>query len=157
MCKACCVVSILLLGIAHPAPVHGQDPADAAIRQVVKRYEAAYNRGDADAVATIYAQDASHTYAMGITHHGRVEIAQGLREMLAGPLRGTQIALNPLRIRSLSSDIAVEEAAFTLAGLTGPDGTAMPPVAGFCMAVYQRRAEEWLAAAVQCMVPPPMP
>jgi uncharacterized protein (TIGR02246 family) len=137
--------------------VHGQDPADAAIRQVVKRYESAYNRGDADAVAAIYARDATHTYAMGITHRGQAEIAQGLREMLAGPLRGTQMDLNPLRIRSLSPDIAVEEAAFTLTGLMGPDGTAMPPIAGFCLAVYQRDAGQWLAAAVQCMVPPPMP
>jgi uncharacterized protein (TIGR02246 family) len=136
--------------------VHGQDPADAAIRQVVKRYETAYNRGDADAVAAIYAPDATHTYAIGITHRGRGEIAQGLREMLAGPLRGTQMELNPVRIRSLSSEIAVEEAAFTLTGLRGPDGTAMPPVAGLCLAVYQREAENWFAAAVQCMVPPPM-
>jgi uncharacterized protein (TIGR02246 family) len=136
--------------------VQGQDPADAPIRQVVKHYEAAYNRGDADAVAAIYADDASHTYALGITHRGRREVAQGLREMLAGRLCGTQIELNPVRIRSLSSEVAVEEAVFTLTGLRGPDGTALPPVAGFCLAVYQRQAEEWFAAAVQCMVPPPM-
>lgn len=137
--------------------VHEEDPADAAIRRVVKCYEAAYNGGDADGVAAIYAQDATHTYAIGITHRGRGEIAQGLREMLAGPLHGTQMALNPLRIRSLSLEVAVEEAAFTLTGLRGPDGLPMPPVAGLCLAVYQREGENWFAAAVQCMVPPPMP
>lgn len=130
---------------------------EAAIRDRVRQYEAAYNAGDADAVAAIYAVEGTHTYALGFTHRGRHGIANGLREMFAGPLKGTRITLSPLHIRALSSDIAVEEASFSLTGLKEPGGSDLPPVTGMCMGVYQKQGDLWFAAAVQCMVPPPMP
>ena len=147
---------ILFCAAILPTAARAQDPADAGIRQTVKRYQDAYNRGDADAVAANYAPDGSHTYVMGLTHHGRAEIAQGMREMLAGPLKGTQMQLTPVRIRSIAPDVGIEEATFTMTGLRGPDGTVLPPINGFCLAVYQRLGEQWYAQAVQCMVPPAM-
>ena len=132
-------------------------PIEVAIRARVRQYEAAYNAGDADAVAAIYAVDGTHTYALGFTHRGRHEIANGLRELLAGPLKGTRITLNPLHIRAVSEQVAVEEAAFSLAGLKEPGGTDLAPVTGLCLGVYQKQGDLWFAVAVQCMVPPPGP
>ena len=128
---------------------------EAAVRERVRQYEAAYNTGDADAVAAIYAVDGTHTYALGFTHRGRHEIANGLRELFAGPFKGTRITINPLHIRALSSDVAVEEASFSLTGLKEPGGTDLPAVTGMCISVYQKQGDPWFAAAVQCMVPPP--
>lgn len=128
---------------------------EAAIRERVRQYEAAYNVGDADAIAAIYAIDGTHTYALGFTHRGRHEIANGLRELFAGPFKGTRITLIPLHIRPLSPDVAVEEASFSVAGFKGPGGTALLPVTGLCIGVYQKLGDLWFAAAVQCMVPPP--
>lgn len=156
MSKIWQVAFILFLAAALPNPALGQDPADAAIREVVARSQAAYNAGDADAVAAIYAPDGIHTYATGLTHRGRSEIAQGLREMFAGPMAGARMVLTPTRIRSLTPEIALEEATFSLTGMAGPDGSTLPPIHGFCLAVYQRNAGIWQAAAAQCMVPPPV-
>lgn len=151
------LVSLVGLALACASSGFGQQAVEDAIRQRVKQYVTAYNAGDADAVAAIYAVDGTHTYALGLTHRGRVEIAKGLAEGLGGPLKGTQMAIDPLHIRALSADVAVEEASFTLAGLKGPAGAVLPPIDGLCLAVYQRQGEEWFAAAVQCMVPPPPP
>jgi uncharacterized protein (TIGR02246 family) len=125
------------------------------IRKRVKQYETAYNAGEADAVAGIYAVDGTHTYALGMTHRGRIEIANGLREQFAGPMKGTQISIRPLHIRPLSSDVVVEEASFSVSGLRDSNGTALPPVDGLCLGIYQKTGEQWYAVAVQCMVPPP--
>jgi uncharacterized protein (TIGR02246 family) len=149
-------LAILLTAAILPAGARAQDPADVGIRQQLERYQEAYNRGDVEGMAAIYAPDASHTYAFGVTHHGRAEIAQGLRELFAGMMKGTQMEVVPLRIRSISPDVAVEEAAFTTTGVKGPDGAALPPIKGFCLAVYQRLGETWLVQAIQCMVPPAM-
>lgn len=134
-----------------------QESPEAAIRDRVRQYEAAYNAGDADGMAAIYAVDATHTYALGFTHRGRDEIANGLREQFAGPFKGSRMAITPLHIRSLASDIAIEEASFVLAGLKDAGGADVPLINGFCLAIYQKHGEQWFIAAVQCMVPPPAP
>ena len=133
------------------------DAADAGIRARVKEYAAAYNRGDAAAVAGIYAEDGTHTYALGFTHRGRAEIEAGLRGMFAGALKGTQMQITPEHIRVISDGVAIEEASFVLTGLRTPAGVEMDPVRGLCLGVYQKHGDQWFAAAVQCFVPPPAP
>ena len=155
--RTCLVVPFAALALGCASGALDQEPVETAIRERVKQYEAAYNAGDADAVAAIYATDGTHTYALGFTHHGRLEIAQGLKEQFAGPMKGTRIALSPLRIRALSPTIAVEEASFALTGLKDPTGTELPRITGLCQGVYQKEGDQWFAAAVQCLVPPPAP
>ena len=132
-----------------------QESKDDEVRKRIQEYEDAYNRGDAEAVASIYDVNASHTYANGITHRGRLEIQKGLEEMLAGPMKGTQMKLTPAVIRFPADNVAVEEASFILTGLKMPDGTEVLPIKGFCLAVYRKLENEWFAFSVQCMVPPP--
>ena len=148
-------VSLVCLTLFVPGMISSEESVDAAIRNRVKQYEEAYNAGDAEALAAIYAVDATHTYALGFTHRGRVEIANGLREQFAGPFKGTRMAITPLHIRAISADVAIEEASFILTGLKDASGVDLPPVSGICLAVYRKEAEQWYAAAVQCMVPPP--
>ena len=155
MYKPSIVVPLAALALASASGALSQESVEAAVRARVKQYESAYNAGDADAVAAIYSVDGTHTYALGFTHRGRLEIANGLKELFAGPFKGTRLTINPLHIRALSSDVAVEEAAFSVTGLKGPSGTDLPPVSGLCLGVYQKQGHLWLAAAVQCMVPPP--
>jgi uncharacterized protein (TIGR02246 family) len=151
------VVPLAVVAAVYPSLAFGQESVDAAVRARVRQYEAAYNAGNADAVAANYATDGTHTYALGFTHRGRVEIAEGLKGMFAGPMKGTHIAITPVRIRAIAADVAVEEATFVLSGLKGPDGKEIPAVSGMCLGVYQKQGQAWLAAALQCMVPPPGP
>jgi uncharacterized protein (TIGR02246 family) len=150
---------IFLAGLAliFPSLACSQKSPEEAIRNRVKQYVAAYNAGDADAIAAIYAVNGTHTYALGFTHRGRVEIANGLKEQFAGPMKGTRISITPLHIRPLSSDVAVEEASFSVSGFKDASGTILPPINGLCLGVYQKNGGQWFAVAVQCMVPPPPP
>lgn len=151
------VTALLGLTLVLSTAAVAQQSVEDAIRNRVKQYVGAYNAGDADAVAAIYATDGTHTYALGFTHRGRTEIAKGLKEQFAGPMKGTSISITPLHIRAISSQVAVEEASFVVSGLKDPNGTAVPPVKGLCLGVYQKKGDQWFAVAVQCMVPPPMP
>jgi uncharacterized protein (TIGR02246 family) len=138
--------------------MHSSDAsADTGIRARVREYTAAYNRGDAAGVAGIYAEDGTHTYALGFTHRGRAEIEAGLRGMFAGPFKGTLMQITPECIRAISDGVAIEEASFILTGLRTPDGVEMGPLRGLCLGVYQKQGDQWFAAAVQCLVPPPAP
>ncbi len=157
MYKPSLVVPISALALVCATVALSQKSVEAAIRERVKQYEAGYNAGDADAVAAIYAVDGTHTYALGFTHRGRLEIADGLKEQFAGPMKGTRISITPLHIRPLSSQVAVEEASFSVSGLKDPGGAALPPVKGLCLGIYQKDGDQWFAVAVQCMVPPPPP
>ena len=136
-----------------------QQSPEAAIRASLAKYVAAFNAGDADAAAATYTPDGSHTYVLGFTHYGRAEIASGLRELLAGPMRGAKLSITSLKIRPLTPTIAVEEESFSVEGLKSPEGQPLPAMSGLCLVVYQQQSGQWLAAAVQCMVPaaPPTP
>jgi uncharacterized protein (TIGR02246 family) len=145
------------LAILGPHLALAQDSVDAEIRKRVAQYEAFYNAGDGDSLAAIYAPNGSHTDALGVTQHGRAEIASSLKELFSGPFKGSQMALRPLRIRAIAAGVAVEEAAFSVTGIKDPGGATIPPVQGLCLAIYSKVAEQWFAEAVQCMVPPPLP
>ncbi len=153
------ITATFLIGLLLVASslAFGQESTEEAIRNRVKQYEAASNAGITDSMAAIYAINGTHTFANGITLHGRVEIANGLKEQYAGMLKGTRMEITPLHIRSLSTEIAVEEASFVLSGLKGAGGVDLPPVNGFCLVVYQKEGDQWYIAAAQCMVPPQPP
>ena len=153
------VFATLLVGLllVISIPTFGQTSTEDAIRSRVKQYEAASNAGNTDSMAAIYAVHGTHTFANGVTLRGRFEIAKGLKEQYAGMLKGTRMAITPLHIRPLSTEIAVEEASFVLSGLKSAGGAELPPVNGLCLVVYQKDGDQWYIAAAQCMVPPPPP
>jgi uncharacterized protein (TIGR02246 family) len=136
-------------------PASAQESSEEAIRNRIKQYEAVCNSGNTDSMAAIYAVNGTHTFANGVTLRGRPEIAKGLEEQYAGMLKGTRMAITPLHIRPLSTEIAVEEASFVLSGLKSAGGGELPPVSGLCLVVYQKEGDQWYIAAAQCMVPPP--
>jgi uncharacterized protein (TIGR02246 family) len=148
---------ILIVALVTAAPTLCEQSPDVGIREAVQNYVRAFNAGDADAAAATYTPNGTHTYAVGATHRGRTEIARGLHEMFAGPLKGAKISIETLRITPLSETIAVEEEAFSLDGLQSPSGERLPQLRGLCLAVHQYLDGKWSAAAVQCLVPPPPP
>jgi len=112
MYNASLVVPIAALAPVCASPALSQDSVEIAIRERVKQHESAYNSGDAEAVAAIYAVNGTHTYALGFTHRGRLEIANGLKQQFAGPMKGTRIAITQLHIRARTPHVAVEKGPF---------------------------------------------
>jgi len=146
--------SLLLVAVfAHATAASAQESDRVAIRNRTGEYERAFNRGDAAAAAAVYATDGTHTYAFGVTHRGRPAIEQGLREFLAGPMKGARLRLTVDSIRFITGEIAVEEDSFEVSGMTSADGANVPPLTGRCMALYRKQSNAWYAAAIHCMIP----
>lgn len=141
-------ISLLLATVAS-----GQETVEQQIRQRVRQYEAAYNAGDADELAAVYAPDGTHTFVFGNTAHGRSEITSAFSAMLAGPAKGSRLAITVHRVRALSADVAVEESSFSMTGIADAAGKPAAPVTGVCLAIYRQTGGQWYAAAIQCMVP----
>ncbi len=134
-------------------PAFAQNPDKDGIFKRVQEYEIAYNKGDAGGAASIYAVDGYHTNASGVTHYGRTEIEQDLKESFEGQMKGTQIKITSEDIRFVSPGIAYENESFLLSGIKMPDGTSIPTVKGYCLGIYEKKDGLWYILAMQCMVP----
>jgi uncharacterized protein (TIGR02246 family) len=82
---------------------------DAAIRELVVTYAAAWGRSDGAGFAGVFAEDADSTTVRGERVHGRPVIAAGHDAILATIYRGTRLAAEVVRIRHLRPDVAVVE------------------------------------------------
>lgn len=141
-------ISLLLATVAS-----AQETVEQQIRQRVRQYEVAFNAGDVDGLAAVYAPDGTHTFVFGNTARGRSEIASAFSAMLAGPAKGSRLAITVPRVRALSADVAVEESSFSMTGIADAAGKPAAPMTGGCLAIYRQTGGQWYAAAIQCMVP----
>lgn len=117
-------------------PGAAQEVDEAALREVSKKFVAAWNKGDAAAVAALYAPDAVVTPPSGQTVRGR----KALQESLAGDLRSkARLALSAEEFRPLSDSAAVWRCEWKLSGAKdGRNG------AGTGLAVLTRGPSGWL-------------
>ena len=107
-----------------------------SITQLDKDYEAAYNRGDANAVAAFYTNDAEYVDEGGNVVSGREDIEKLLaEEFTTDP--GAKLGIEVESVRLLSPDVLVEEGIATIAAPDGALGTSR------YVAVYIKRAGNW--------------
>ena len=107
-----------------------------SITQLDKDYEAAYNRGDANAVAAFYTNDAEYVDEGGNVVSGRDDIDKLLaEEFTTNP--GAKLEIDVKSVRLLSPDVLVEEGIATIAAPDGALGTSR------YVAVYIKRAGNW--------------
>ncbi len=131
---------------ASPTPAAPQDPGAAelaAIRAGSDAFVAAFNKGDAKAVAALWTEDGEYIDDTGRSFVGRDVIEQGYAEFLAGnPDAKIQIAIDSVRL--LSSNTAIEDGR---AAVDPPSGG----VAGFTKytVVHVKVNDKWLMASVR--------
>jgi uncharacterized protein (TIGR02246 family) len=150
------VLGVLVLAAGSgPAAFAQRADEEARIRRHLERYTAAWNRGDAKALASLYDVEGAITSASGHTVQGRDALEKGFAEGFAGATKGSRMTAIVGTIRFLKPDVAVVEGVWELSGLRGPDGKEMPPVKGLSLAVYVNKGREWLLAVGQTMLPAP--
>lgn len=81
---------------------------EATIRAAVESYVAAYNRGDAKAVAEHWGENAEWVSPSGDRFQGRQAIQQEMESMFAEN-KGLKIEVKDPRVRLVSPDVAIEE------------------------------------------------
>lgn len=121
----------------------------AAIEQAAKQYEAAFAKGDAKAVAAMFAEDVEYTDEDGVTVVGREAVEGVLRQSFARN-KGAKLAIGIDSVRGLGPDVAVERGT-TL--MTGADGVQ---ISSAYTAVRVRKNDKWLIGQI-VESPPPAP
>jgi uncharacterized protein (TIGR02246 family) len=145
---------VLTLGPSSAA-LAGDD--EAAIRELYKKYAAAWNKGEAKEAAALYDAEASYTNASGVTSRGREAIEKESVDWFAGRYKGTNLGFTVGAIKLLKPDVAVGDGTWKITGMKGPDGAELPPVKGCYTNTLVKKDGKWLVVAEQIMIPPPPP
>lgn len=124
------------------APAGTSSREDAAIRKVLDSYVAAYNRGDAHAVAAYMTADAEHSDEQGVVASGRAAIEKRLAGLFAagGSLK---LVVTPRSRRLIRPDVALERGT---ALVTAPDGAGS---GGTYTVVWTKTSGQWRMASIE--------
>ena len=133
----------LLIVLETGSVVYGQAPTDAELRRLADAYAQAWAKGDAKAVAGLYATEAIRIGVDGKVSVGRAAIEQALRETLSGPYRGTKISIAAGQTARAGQDVYVSEGTYHIAGGLPPAGA---PTRGRYLHTLVRLNGRWLIA-----------
>ena len=129
------ILALLLLTAA--APAQAQSVADFQALQT--RVEAAGNRGDAAAIAAMYAEDAILITQDGGRHQGRAQI-QGVWQATAQALKDARITTRA--VIALAPDLVEEDGVYAAVTRASPG----KPVSGSYTVVWRKTGSDWSMA-----------
>jgi uncharacterized protein (TIGR02246 family) len=113
-------LAVLGTGLA-PASAQSKDPT---LDKLAADWTAAFNRGDAKALAAFYTENAVRASQEAGTVTSRAAIEKEFAANFAGPWKGAKVSVKVGSTHPVGADIAVNEGAWEVNG-TGPDGKAM--------------------------------
>lgn len=123
----------------------GVDPA--AVQDVPARFVAAWAANDADAFASVCAEDATMVLPGDVFLRSRREIRDFMAAGFSGDYKGTRVTGTPVSVRFLSPDVAV---LITQGGVLDPGDTMVSAKRAIrAIWVLSRTGDEWLVSAYQ--------
>jgi uncharacterized protein (TIGR02246 family) len=132
--------------LAFSIMAHASDD-DANIRAEIDGYLAAWNAGDADALASYYMEDGDRVNNSGDTFVGRSAIREHYKVVFSRSLTSgidRQLIYHSIAVRILSSDAAVVDVAYEVNGLRAEVDF---PVHGRNTIVMIKNGGRWMRAA----------
>ena len=152
MRKSIATIGLVLLALAGRIAAQGSAPADEnAVRGHVDAWIAAWNKGDAQAIAQLVTEDWEDVSPDGTHTKGRAAFEQSLASMFArrqGTLRGSGTTVF---VRFLTPDIAIASGTLTATG------GAAEPEKGSWILIYVKQGGKWLVAGGHAATAPPPP
>jgi uncharacterized protein (TIGR02246 family) len=139
---------------AREAPDYGEDARQ--IRALQEQFTEAWNRGDAEGMARIFADDGDFVNPAGRVARGRDEVERLYREDHEAAFRGSRFASTCGQVRFLTRDVAELDCRFQVSGVRGPEGRLMT-MRGLYTVVLARRDGEWRTVTARAMIPMPDP
>ena len=106
-----------------------------------RAYEAAYAKGDAEALADFFTEDAEYTAEDGRTFKGRSEIEEVIRAALVAR-KGGSLAIDVETVRMLAPEVLLEKGATTV---TTNDGEVS---ASLYTAIHLKKEGKWTISQV---------
>ncbi len=135
------MVVVVLLGWAFQTGTE-----EAAVRAVVQRYVEAREKQDPAATEALFTEDADQLVSSGEWRKGRPEVVKGT--MASSRSNSGHRTITVETVRFLTSDVAVADGRYELAG-TGGAGTRRM----WTTLILKRTAQGWRIAAIRNMLP----
>ena len=114
---------------------------DPAIEKLARTYEAAFNKGDAKAIAALHTSDAVRMFSDGQVVNGRTGIEQAYTAALTGELKGAKLTIGPGQVQKLTADVMTTTGTYEVAG-------GKTPAKGRYLNTLKREGGQWLLASV---------
>jgi uncharacterized protein (TIGR02246 family) len=120
---------------------------EAGIREVVKNYVAARDRGDAAAVAALFTSDADQLVSSGEWRRGRDEVVKGT--LASSKQNAGTRTIEIETVRFPTADVAIADGRYQISGGAGGDRRMWTTF------VMTRTKEGWRITAIRNMLPAP--
>jgi len=117
--RAIAIIIVLLAAVIAAA----QSKPDEAIRAILDDEITTWNHGDTDGYSKHFAPDGTFTNVIGMFFTGRQAFRERHEIIFKGPFRGTNLQLQVVSLRFLTSDVAICE---TLTWVSGFKSGAPP-------------------------------
>ena len=149
MIKQLIVATLFSLAIVPNAAIAaGREADEAAIRQLEKQQEEAWNAHDARAYANLFTEDGDCVNVVGWWWKGRAEIEKKLTDAYLFVFRESVLTIKEVEIRFSGSEVAVAHVRWTMTGARTPKGIPEPQQ-GIQTHLLQKQGGKWLIAAFQ--------
>ena len=127
----------------------GRDADEAAIRDLEKRQEQAWNAHDAKAYANLFTENGDCVNVVGWWWKGRGEIEKKLTDAYVFVFHESVLTIKDVDIKFLGADIAIAHVRWTMTGAKTPKGIPEPQQ-GLQTHTLQKQSDgQWLIAAFQ--------
>ncbi len=154
MIKYLAVVAVMVVALPLRAEQAARGSDEAAIRSLYVSYDAAWNKGDVNALGAVWADDADHVDPDGRRVSGRAALEKDLASRFATDLRGTRSVQTVEAVRLLKPDVAVVDAAYEVTGLQDAQGKPLPPLQGRYLDIWVKRGDTWQIVMDRPVAPP---
>jgi uncharacterized protein (TIGR02246 family) len=141
-------IAVLAVASLSIVAVGAQKP-DPDAQKLVDQYTAAFNKGDAKALAALYTADATRVGPDAQLITGRAAIEKTYVDGFAGPLKGSTLSLQQGRVQVVTPDVKIMEGRFATSGAAG--------VKGRYVNTTVRQGGAWLLASVVTILDPVPP
>ena len=150
MTRSFVLAAILVLTLSGVVRAQGGTAADEkVIRDIEVQWEAAWNRHDVAAMASVYAPDSDAVNLAGEWFKGRDAFQKSLEELHSGKTKGSIWQTEETNIKFLAPEIALVHVYINSHGDRNPDGSPMPPRRAILTRVEVKRGGRWLIVASQ--------
>ena len=128
---------------ARPAAAADNANDEAALKKRADAFAAAFDKGDAKAVAAFWTEDGDYVDETGKQMKGRAEIEKAFTEFFAEN-KGLKVQIHTESLRFVTPDVAVEDGVTAVAE---PDGG--PPSRTRYTVVHVKKDGQWLLSSVR--------
>ena len=136
-----------------PAEESMESSIEAGQQAIIDGFEAAWNAGDAAAVAAQYTADADSSGPDGEMYSGREEIAKRYAMLFETIYAGTTVSINTTNVRELNDGVALVNGSFEVSGITGAEGEEMPALKGLYTDILVQEGDQLLITSLRSWFP----